>query len=155
MFEKSSDTLLFYHVFDDHLGYCNFPTIERYQTEDIRLQQALQTNPSLFVKHIDNCSLICVQVNQDCWRWSCYDNACNSCRSSFSTWILISCFNCFQQRYGSKYSSPSQLTSATRVPTVINCVNICCLKFGKISTGQLEQKEMVFHQGVTKECCLK
>ena len=45
---KYQEELLYYPVFNDRLGYCEFPTIERYQNEDPLLQQTLTTNPQIF-----------------------------------------------------------------------------------------------------------
>ena len=68
LFANSFETLLFYPVLDNRLGYCNLPTIQRYQEEDNDLQQAIQTNPRLFRKQIDDCSLICTQPTGQNWK---------------------------------------------------------------------------------------
>ena len=65
---SSYDNFLYYPVFDNRLGYCDFETIQKYQEEDERLQKALQTNPCLFAKQIDNCRIICTQPNNDEWK---------------------------------------------------------------------------------------
>ena len=65
---SSYDNFLYYPVFDNRLGYCDFETIQKYQEEDERLQKALQTNPCLFAKQIDNCRIICMQPNNDEWK---------------------------------------------------------------------------------------
>ena len=63
-----NDCLLYYPAFDNHLGYCDFPTIEKYQSEDKELQQALHTNPILFLQEIGNCKLVCACVDDDNWK---------------------------------------------------------------------------------------
>ena len=55
---KFQEALLYYPVFNNRLGYCDFPTIERYQNEDPLLQQSLTTNPQIFHKQVGNSSLI-------------------------------------------------------------------------------------------------
>ena len=42
---KYQEALLYYPVFDNRLGFCDFPTIKHYQNEDPLLQQSLTTNP--------------------------------------------------------------------------------------------------------------
>ena len=39
-----TDCLLYSRAFDNWLGYCNFPTIEKYLNEDDELQNTFQTN---------------------------------------------------------------------------------------------------------------
>ena len=55
---KFQEALLYYPVLNNRLGYCDFPTIERYQNEDPLLQQSLTTNPQIFHKQVGNSSLI-------------------------------------------------------------------------------------------------
>ena len=45
---KFQEALLYYPVFKNQLGYCDFPTIEWYQNEDPFLQQSLTTNLRIF-----------------------------------------------------------------------------------------------------------
>ena len=65
--KPENDCLLFYPVFDNRLGYCDFPTIQRYQQEDQLLIQSLNTNNALFQQQIGDCTLIC-SGTQDNWK---------------------------------------------------------------------------------------
>lgn len=65
---SNTDTLLYYPVFDNGLGYCDFPTIEKYQKEDDCLQQGLQTNPKLFIYNTNNCLLVCSHTTDGNWK---------------------------------------------------------------------------------------
>ena len=49
---KFQEALLYYPVFDNQLGYCDFPTIEWYQNEDPLLQQSLTTNPEFSISRL-------------------------------------------------------------------------------------------------------
>ena len=42
---KYHEALLYYPVFDNRLGYCDFPAVGCYQNEVPLLQQSLTTNP--------------------------------------------------------------------------------------------------------------
>ena len=65
---KYQEVLLYYPVFDDQLGYCDFPTIECYQNEDPLLQQSLTINPQIFCKQVGNSSLICTNDSTGNWK---------------------------------------------------------------------------------------
>ena len=62
------EALLYYPVFNNQLGYCDFPTIERYQNEELLLQQSLTTNPCIFHKQVGNSSLICTNDSTGNWK---------------------------------------------------------------------------------------
>ena len=64
---KYQEALLYYPVFNNQLGYCDFPTIECYQNEDLLLQQSLTTNPCIFCKQVGNSSLICTNGSIGNW----------------------------------------------------------------------------------------
>ena len=65
---KYQESLLYYPVFDNRLGYCDFPTIECYQSEDLSLQQSLTTDPRIFHKQVGNSSLICTNDTTGNWK---------------------------------------------------------------------------------------
>ena len=66
--DKYQESLLYYPVFNNQLGYCDFPTIECYQSEDLLLQQSLTTNPHIFHMHVGNSSLICTNDSTGNWK---------------------------------------------------------------------------------------
>ena len=59
--EDVSDVFLLYPVFDTNLGYCDFKTIAKYQKEDNDIQDALKTNPNLFVQDLNGHKLVCLR----------------------------------------------------------------------------------------------
>ena len=65
---KYQEALLYYPVFDNQLGYCDFPTIECDQNEDLLHQQSLNTNPRIFCKQVGNSSLICTNDSTGNWK---------------------------------------------------------------------------------------
>ena len=68
MTTQTNDSLLYYPVFDNRLGYCDFPTIERYQNEDQQLQQSITTNPNLFRQQFGTSTLVCSRTADNDWK---------------------------------------------------------------------------------------